>query len=590
MSHSASTHLTGLHRALSRSTSLLVALTMCATPYQSALAQTAAPTDTPAQVDCSVDGSNPACAGVPPVEVPVVPVPVLEEPVIEAPVVEAPVVEAPVVEAPVVDAPAVEAPPEEAPAQPAEAPAVEAPAIEEAPVVVEEAPAAEPAPVVEEAPLVEAVPAEEPSPAQAELIEETLVEETTSQEEAPVEAAPEIMPEAAPAGDPAAQSETTGAEATPTEVIETEASAEPAPATSAPTPPAPVLAEDAAPVTFEQIIEASPQLAPAIVPDNLSVDQTRQIQAREERRREDARDRRNELLGAAAVGAAIGLLIPALGGTVVEDQGDRLIVERDGDYFVRRDESSLLRDGDVDICIERLRGGRTQETVTRRNGVQIITIRDTGGYVLFRSRLLPGGREIVMIDNLGFDERVRVDFDRQLPPLRLGIPQELYVVPARQASYETLYQSFIAPPVELVPQAYSLRQVRENERLRDMVRRIDLDTITFASGQATVTQSQVPLLDDIALATLSLIENDPSAVVLIEGHTDAVGSEISNLALSDRRAEAVARILTDVYGVPPENLIVQGYGEQFLKVPTELSEERNRRVTIRNITSLLGAR
>ena len=67
----------------------------------------------------------------------------------------------------------------------------------------------------------------------------------------------------------------------------------------------------------------------------------------------------------------------------------------------------------------------------------------------------------------------------------------------------------------------------------------------------------------------------------------AVGADIANLALSDRRAETIARILIDVYDVPAENLIVEGFGEQYLKVKTEGAERANRRVTVRNIAPLL---
>ena len=51
-----------------------------------------------------------------------------------------------------------------------------------------------------------------------------------------------------------------------------------------------------------------------------------------------------------------------------------------------------------------------------------------------------------------------------------------------------------------------------------------------------------------------------------------MGSDISNLRLSDLRAATVARILTDFYGVPPENLATQGYGERYLKIRTEAAE------------------
>jgi OOP family OmpA-OmpF porin len=40
--------------------------------------------------------------------------------------------------------------------------------------------------------------------------------------------------------------------------------------------------------------------------------------------------------------------------------------------------------------------------------------------------------------------------------------------------------------------------------------------------------------------------------------------------------------------VPAENLTSQGYGEQYLKIPTQDAERQNRRVTIRNITPLLN--
>jgi outer membrane protein OmpA-like peptidoglycan-associated protein len=84
-----------------------------------------------------------------------------------------------------------------------------------------------------------------------------------------------------------------------------------------------------------------------------------------------------------------------------------------------------------------------------------------------------------------------------------------------------------------------------------------------------------------------MLEDNPAETFLIEGHTDAVGSDQSNLILSDARATTVARILTDFYDVPPENLVTQGYGERFLKVKTEKAEPLNRRVSIKRITPLI---
>ena len=74
---------------------------------------------------------------------------------------------------------------------------------------------------------------------------------------------------------------------------------------------------------------------------------------------------------------------------------------------------------------------------------------------------------------------------------------------------------------------------------------------------------------------------------MIEGHTDAIGNDVDNLSLSDRRAESVAVILTNAYQIPPENLVTQGYGAQHLKIPTDGPSRENRRVTARRITPLL---
>jgi outer membrane protein OmpA-like peptidoglycan-associated protein len=49
----------------------------------------------------------------------------------------------------------------------------------------------------------------------------------------------------------------------------------------------------------------------------------------------------------------------------------------------------------------------------------------------------------------------------------------------------------------------------------------------------------------------------------------------------------VAEILTTHYQIPPENLVTQGYGEQFPKDPTQGPSIINRRVTVLRITPLL---
>jgi outer membrane protein OmpA-like peptidoglycan-associated protein len=120
------------------------------------------------------------------------------------------------------------------------------------------------------------------------------------------------------------------------------------------------------------------------------------------------------------------------------------------------------------------------------------------------------------------------------------------------------------------------------------MRRIDVDTINFEFGSWEVAPDQVTRLQFVAQAIQNVLARNPDEVFLIEGHTDAVGNDVDNLSLSDRRAETVASILTESFQIPPENLMTQGYGSHFLKIPTPDANRQNRRVTVRRITPLLN--
>ena len=285
-------------------------------------------------------------------------------------------------------------------------------------------------------------------------------------------------------------------------------------------------------------------------------------------------------------------------GEVVERQGDRIII-RLGDQLIiqpQREGDRLLSRA-RDVRVEDLGYGNTRTTVFRENGVRVITDRDRYGDILTRIRILPNGEEIILIDNVYAEEYAPRRTERrrfyaeieELPPLVLRIPQEEYIVETRSATRQAVREALVAPPVEAVERVYTLDEVRFSERLRDMVRRVDLDTITFEFGSAAVSLDQLDALDSIGLALEDLLAQNPDEVFLIEGHTDAVGSHEANLVLSDRRAEAVAVALSEDFDIPPENLVTQGYGKQQLKINTPAPERENRRVAVRRITPLLRA-
>jgi outer membrane protein OmpA-like peptidoglycan-associated protein len=202
------------------------------------------------------------------------------------------------------------------------------------------------------------------------------------------------------------------------------------------------------------------------------------------------------------------------------------------------------------------------------------------------------GREIIIIDN-SFDgprggPRGPRGFYVDLPPPVIRIPQNRYIVDYDQASPDLIYDTLIAPPVERIERRYTLDEIRYSPTVRQRMPSIDLDSINFETGSWEIAPDQASKLQVIADGLNRAISRNPRAVFLIEGHTDAVGADVDNLSLSDRRAESAAELLTQQFQVPAENLTSQGYGEQYLKIQTDGAERQNRRVTIRNITPLLN--
>jgi outer membrane protein OmpA-like peptidoglycan-associated protein len=81
--------------------------------------------------------------------------------------------------------------------------------------------------------------------------------------------------------------------------------------------------------------------------------------------------------------------------------------------------------------------------------------------------------------------------------------------------------------------------------------------VHFAFDSAKIAPSARPQLDALATGIKLL---PPTQVVIVEGHTDAVGTEEYNLALSQRRAAAVKDYLVSVHHIDAARLKDIGYG------------------------------
>jgi outer membrane protein OmpA-like peptidoglycan-associated protein len=102
--------------------------------------------------------------------------------------------------------------------------------------------------------------------------------------------------------------------------------------------------------------------------------------------------------------------------------------------------------------------------------------------------------------------------------------------------------------------------------------------VRFAFDSAQVLPESMPALEAVANG-IKLA--GPNARVVIEGHTDAAGSDAYNLTLSQKRAAAVKNYLVLQHGIRAENLRTVGLGESTLINPEKPLAAENRRVQFR---------
>lgn len=265
---------------------------------------------------------------------------------------------------------------------------------------------------------------------------------------------------------------------------------------------------------------------------------------------------------------------------VALNTGDRVVVTNpDGSQQLIKDDDALLFQPGSNVQTERFQDGSTITTVLRSDGSRVVTIRDANLNILRRSVVYADGSSNMLIDDTTDVKPVQVS---TLPPPARPIDY------TSQMSEQQLRDALMREAQ--TDRRFTLGQIRDIAQVRALVAPLDIQSITFDTGSAAITPDQAKQLSSLGQVIADSVKENPRELYLIEGYTDAVGSDASNLALSDRRAESVALALTEYFQVPPENMVVQGYGEQFLKVQTSDAERANRRVAVRRISDLIEQR
>ncbi len=108
---------------------------------------------------------------------------------------------------------------------------------------------------------------------------------------------------------------------------------------------------------------------------------------------------------------------------------------------------------------------------------------------------------------------------------------------------------------------------------------VDLE-ITFEFNSAVIGSRALPQVTALGEALTSA--DLKGRTFILAGHTDAKGSDTYNQGLSERRADAVRRFLSEKYGIEETSLVTVGYGETQLKNSENPLAGENRRVQIVN--------
>ncbi|MGQ0644418.1 MAG: OmpA family protein [Elusimicrobiota bacterium] len=135
-----------------------------------------------------------------------------------------------------------------------------------------------------------------------------------------------------------------------------------------------------------------------------------------------------------------------------------------------------------------------------------------------------------------------------------------------------------APPAIPEPPAPTPQEQAQAElnRVQEDMFSKKISSIRFETGQAVLLESSYETLDIVG----TILRRYPELGVRVVGHTDEVGGDMDNKALSAARAEAVRQYLVENFSLPAEKIATAGMGETqpVADNTTEEGKAMNRRV------------
>lgn len=178
-------------------------------------------------------------------------------------------------------------------------------------------------------------------------------------------------------------------------------------------------------------------------------------------------------------------------------------------------------------------------------------------------------------------EKVRRELaaqDNQLSAQSQQLKEREAELQKRQAALEAERAARLAAEQKYQAAMKSLEEIaRIKEEQRGMVITLSGEVL-FVTGKADLLPIAKDKLSKVAEV---LQQQDPNKTIVVEGHTDSVGTEAANLKLSQKRADVVREYLVS-QGVEAKRITAAGKGESIPVADNKTPEGRanNRRVEI----------
>jgi outer membrane protein OmpA-like peptidoglycan-associated protein len=223
------------------------------------------------------------------------------------------------------------------------------------------------------------------------------------------------------------------------------------------------------------------------------------------------------------------------------------------------------------------RGAASGEVIWHPNGAWIIGSGGVGG-----SR--PVGHPVAMVPQLrGQVAHVRVLMDSAYFKMYTN-ERRTYNIPELHFKRDSVIRVFVNgfPEDGMAVYITSIRLAEsEHDVMYDALEangKWTTSGILFATGKADLRPESRPVLKEIA----STLKDHADLKVVIEGHTDNVGTAAANLTLSEARAAAVKAALVADFGIAADRMTTRGLGDTQPAVPNTTPEGRaqNRRVVL----------